>query len=183
MKKILIKKWFVLIVVLFLLSKGLAGQGGVLNKNEFLKRCNYMLDKGGIWEAVNPGYDSLQEWSAKSFGYKFERGYHENFLKILINGIIKGKKYIFWDGYYYWNAVKQRTEYFSTGTGGQIATGEVINQGNDLYFTVINPDGSTTVNLDTDEIIRENEFHSNSYKLEQGEWKPNNKLVWKRIKT
>ena len=140
-----------------------------------------MLDKGGIWEAANPQYDSTQEWSATSYGYKFEKGYHENILKLKINGVMKGQRYLFWDGYYYWNPVKQKTEYFSLGTSGQVATGETINKDADLYFKVLMPDGSETIHLDTDEIISENEFHSNSYKLEKGEWKPNNKLVWKRV--
>ena len=162
-------------------SLNIAAQINVQTKEGFMKRSQYLLDSGGTWEAMNAKYDSTQEWSATSYGYKIERGYHENFIKIKISGTIRGKKYLFWDGYYYWDPVKQRAGYFSMGTGGALARGEVVNSDHDLYFTVVNPDGSETIHLDTDTVISSNEFQSQSYKLEKGGWTPDTKLTWKRI--
>lgn len=168
-------------ICLLTFSINMEAQTNVQSKEDFLKRSKYLLDSGGVWLAMNPKYDSTQEWSATSFGYKFEEGYHENFIKIKINGTMKGKKYLFWDGYYFWDPVKQRASYFSMGTGGALARGEVINTDHDLYFTLVNPDRTETIHLDTDTIISPNEFQSQSYKLENGEWKTDNKLTWKRI--
>lgn len=177
MKKFL----FVQIVFLFLFVKAMNAQEGLQTKNAFLERCTILLDNGGAWEAVNPDFDSTKEWSASHYGYKFEKGYHENILKIKINGLVKGKRYLYWDGYYYWNPVKQRAEYFSLGTSGSVARGEMIGTSNQLYFTIVNPDGSESVHLDTEIKVSHNEFHSQSYKLEKDGWKKNNFLVWKRI--
>ena len=172
---------FNLILCFFLFANGTDGQKGLQTRDAFLERCRFLLENSGVWEAVNPDFDSTKEWSASHYGYKFETGYHENFLKIKINGLVKGKRYLYWDGYYFWNPAKQRVEYFSLGTSGSLARGEMISTSSDLYFTVINPEGSESIHLDTESKISQNEFHSQSFKLEKGVWKKNNFLVWKRI--
>ena len=147
----------------------------------FKSRCEFLLKNGGAWEAMNPQYDEKNEWSPVSFGYKFEAGYTDNVLKIKINGTVKVKRYLYWDGYYYWDPVHQKAHYWSMGTSGQIATGESINQDGDLMFEILMPDGKITYHLDTDETISENEFKSQSYIFEDGKWMPNNTLTWKRV--
>jgi hypothetical protein len=151
------------------------------SKEEFKKRCEYLLKDGGVWEATNPKSDAKEEWSPTSFGYKFEPGYSENVLRIKINGKVKDKRYLYWDGYYYWDALRNKTIYRGIGTSGQIASGETINNEGDLMFEILLPDGSITYHLDTDETLSENEFKSQSYVFENGEWKPNNTLSWKRV--
>ena len=161
---------------------GLYGQNPNLPTFEsFKSQCEYLLRSGGVWEALNPKHDASNEWSPVSFGYAFEAGYSENIIKIKINGKVKDKRYLYWDGYYYWDPVRQKTRYWSVGTSGQIATGESINKDGDLMFEILLPDGKITYHLDTDEIISENEFQSQSYVFEDGKWKPNNSLTWKRI--
>jgi hypothetical protein len=151
------------------------------NKDEFKKRCEYLLKDGGVWEATNPKYNAAEEWSPSTFGYKFEPGYSENVLRIKINGKVKDKRYLYWDGYYYWDPLKNKICYRSVGTSGQIATGETINNEGDLLFEILLPDGKITYHLDTDETLSENEFKSQSFVFEDGKWNPNNKLIWKRV--
>jgi len=62
----------------------------------------WLLKDGGKWECPNNSYNSKDEWSATSNGYKFTLGYLPGVLKLQITGNIKGKNYllgglIFWD--------------------------------------------------------------------------------------
>jgi hypothetical protein len=147
----------------------------------FKSRAQYFLKSGGVWEAENPKHDKSNEWSPTTFGYKFETGYAENVFKIKINGKVKDKRYLYWDGYYYWDPVRRKACYRSVGTSGQVATGESINNDGDLMFEILHADGKITFHLDTDEAISENEFRSQSYLFEEGKWAPNNTLTWRRI--
>jgi hypothetical protein len=147
----------------------------------FKSRAKYLLKNNGVWEAANPKHDESNEWSPTIFGYKFEAGYSENVFTIKINGKVKDKRYLYWDGYCYWDPLRRKACYRSIGTSGQIATGESINNDGDLMFEVLYPDGKTTFHLDTDETISENEFRSQSYIFEDGKWIPSNTLIWKRV--
>ena len=172
-----------ILILIYLLMNGvsLAQPSSFQSKTDFLKKNEYLLKAGGIWEAENPKYNASEEWSPSSFGYKFEAGYAENSIRIKINGKVKDKRYLYWDGYYFWDALKNKICYRSMGTSGQIASGESINNDGDLLFEVLLPDGKITYHLDTDEIVSDNEFKSQSYEFVESEWKPLNTLVWKRI--
>ena len=172
---------FLLFILVYSFVTHSSAQPGEQTREAFLNRNSNLLERGGVWEAVNPEYDSTQEWSATHYGYKFEKGYHENFLKLKINGLVKGKRYLYWEGYYFWNPAKKRAEYFSIGTGGAYAMGEVINGNHDLQFRIITPEGVESLHLDKETIISPDEFHSLSYKQENGTWKEQNKLIWKRV--
>jgi hypothetical protein len=52
------------------------------SREGFLKRAQFLIDKGGTWEAVNPSHKSDEEFSPVSFVYKFEAGYTPEAMKL-----------------------------------------------------------------------------------------------------
>lgn len=142
----------------------------------------WLKKDGGKWESPNSAFDPKQEWSATSYGYTFSEGYSPGMLKIQITGKIKDKNYIFWEGYYYWDAVKNQGRYFAVGTSGQLVAGETINDNGDLYFEITSAEGLITKHIDKESKIDENQFKAEAYIYKDGKWNFERSSIWTRVR-
>ncbi|MEP5610957.1 MAG: hypothetical protein ABJP45_01845 [Cyclobacteriaceae bacterium] len=152
----------------------------------FKKQASYLLQEGGIWEAVNPTYQKDKQYDARVFRYEVEKGVHgENIQLKIVSDLNDIGWYTSWDGYYLWQPQREEIIYHSLAANGAIANGIVTTPDSTTrinIFTITAYDGTESTHKDVTRKVNENEMKSESYQQgENGEWSFNQELIWKRV--
>ncbi len=152
----------------------------------FNKQATYLLQNGGIWEAVNPNFDSTKQYSARAFRYRMSKGIHGENLRIKIESDIAGVGWFTsWDGYYLWHSQGSEIVYHSLGGNGSVADGRVLVPSESKrvnMFKVRSYEGGLTHHKDVTTVVADNEMHSMSYVLNaEGDWEFSQQLIWRRL--
>lgn len=151
----------------------------------FQKFMAKLLLDGGKWRAENKRIDARDEWSARYFGYEFQRGISPSVLKLKITGYLPrhAQWVVYWEGYYAWDAGAKKIRYTSLGADESVAQGVSESIGEDvleLAFTVVKPNGSKEEHKDVHR-IKASELVSESQVKKSGKWEPSNSMTWVRL--
>jgi hypothetical protein len=151
----------------------------MISKTGFTERCAFWAANGGEWQARNEDYKPGDQ-APESFEYHVAQEPFESSIGFTIYAMIADQKLVIWKGYHYWHDLKNKSIYLSLGSEGQICNGETHHD-LDLYFEILNRNGSVIYILNHDEIINENEVKATAQTFSEGQWKQLSSLHWKRM--
>lgn len=176
--------FFFFVILLSVSIKCIASADPDSQRLLFLEQINFLIKGSGKWKAENPVYKNTDEWSIRYYGYEFEKGIEESTLKLRITGYIPSKlmKVIFWEGFYYWDYIKNRLSYISVNLNGQVAIGSSDSINVSLLvlsLTLTNKNGEITLHKDT-HLFSDDKIQSVSLKWEEGRWIKNSEMLWRR---
>jgi len=177
-----VKLFFLFVLLLSISIKCIGSTDPDFQKLLFVEQIRFLIKGNGKWKAENPGYKNKDDWSIRYYGYEFEKGIEESILKLRITGYIPSKlmKVIFWEGFYYWDYIKNRLSYISVNPDGQVARGlsDSINASLlVLSLTLTNKNGETKLHKDT-HLFNDDKIQSVSLKWEEGRWIKNSEMLW-----
>lgn len=164
------------LLFIFLLSAILSyGQDQSIYQQELNRLANT------TWVAKNPTYDDTLTYSAKSYKYQFEKGIHQEHLKVIIYADMNtiGEQKV-WEGYQLWDAAQQYMKYHSIGVAGQIVNG-IIEFKDSLWvnhFTATNYDGTEGVYKDESYHTAEKIISKSYMQTPNGEWVLQQELIF-----
>ena len=156
----------------------LTGKDAFVASHEFLVR-------GGSWRAVNPRHQSGHGgWAA--WGSYFEWGLGRNIVRVRISGFAEnGQETTFWEGVAGWHPGEGKIMIHNFGADGEVAHGEfrVIDaKRSDVWFEVVNKDGSSFELLDELTFVDDDHYNSVTKVLRDGEWVKVSEAAWERQK-
>ena len=151
----------------------------------FLQHCEVLLKDGGKWKTKNIGHKPVDSLSASYFGFEFLKGINKHTLRFKVTGYLpkRSEWRMLSDGYFTWDAKKQKLVWHVVRSGGEIVYGEserVTENELVMVSTVITVDGKTE-NQKSQFKITGIAFEGTDYNLEKNKWEANIPLSWSRL--